>query len=419
MGKDFLSPKQIANRIKAKGLQKLKWYCQMCEKQCRDANGFKCHIQSEAHQRQMAVFSANPKKFTGQFSYQFKRDFVDLLRTRFCNSKVLANRVYNEYISDKSHVHMNGTCWSSLAGFVRTLGREGIAEVEETEKGWYIKYVPRDDERARREEERKKQELSDLDAEQRLLSVLERQRERQAEALAIYAANPTEENLNNIAISDEEYNISFQLKKLNLGEEAVEEANVFEEYDQQDDGDEDIKMQKASRKRSNLDILIDEEERRLERSNKRRKETDQPSQPEPVKLEPPVPVPLPTSVSQIPPPIWLQKNIVVKVMHNTLENGQYYKKKGVVKKIDGTSAVLKMIDSDALLLLDQQYLETVIPQIGGQVRILVGDHAGERAILEKVNIDQFCATLRLKSGGQIVEGVPYENFSKHYSKRSK
>jgi DNA/RNA-binding protein KIN17 len=42
MGKgDFLSPKAIANRIKSKGLQKLRWFCQMCEKQCRDENGFK------------------------------------------------------------------------------------------------------------------------------------------------------------------------------------------------------------------------------------------------------------------------------------------------------------------------------------------------------------------------------------------
>ena len=43
MGKDggFLTPKAIANRIKAKGLQKLRWYCQMCQKQCRDENGFK------------------------------------------------------------------------------------------------------------------------------------------------------------------------------------------------------------------------------------------------------------------------------------------------------------------------------------------------------------------------------------------
>jgi hypothetical protein len=34
---------KIANRIKAKGLQKLRWYCQLCQKQCRDENGFKCH----------------------------------------------------------------------------------------------------------------------------------------------------------------------------------------------------------------------------------------------------------------------------------------------------------------------------------------------------------------------------------------
>lgn len=40
MGKaDFLSPKAIANRIKSKGLQKLRWYCQMCQKQCRDEVG--------------------------------------------------------------------------------------------------------------------------------------------------------------------------------------------------------------------------------------------------------------------------------------------------------------------------------------------------------------------------------------------
>ncbi len=39
MGKEkggFLTPKAIANRIKAKGMQKLRWYCQMCQKQCRD-----------------------------------------------------------------------------------------------------------------------------------------------------------------------------------------------------------------------------------------------------------------------------------------------------------------------------------------------------------------------------------------------
>ena len=46
MGKEkagFLTPKAIANRIKAKGLQKLRWYCQMCQKQCRDEVSLKFH----------------------------------------------------------------------------------------------------------------------------------------------------------------------------------------------------------------------------------------------------------------------------------------------------------------------------------------------------------------------------------------
>ena len=48
MGKaEVGTPKWISNNIKSKGLQKLRWYCQMCEKQCRDENGFKCHTSSK------------------------------------------------------------------------------------------------------------------------------------------------------------------------------------------------------------------------------------------------------------------------------------------------------------------------------------------------------------------------------------
>ncbi|GLT89031.1 hypothetical protein SLE2022_070340 [Rubroshorea leprosula] len=69
MGKnEFLTPKAIANRIKAKGLQKIRWYCQMCQKQCRDENGFKCHCMIESHQRQMQVFGQNPDRIVSGYS---------------------------------------------------------------------------------------------------------------------------------------------------------------------------------------------------------------------------------------------------------------------------------------------------------------------------------------------------------------
>jgi DNA/RNA-binding protein KIN17 len=51
--------------------------------------------------------------------------------------------VYQEYISDKHHLHLNSTKWSCLSGFVQFLGREGLAEIDETEKGWFIKWLDR------------------------------------------------------------------------------------------------------------------------------------------------------------------------------------------------------------------------------------------------------------------------------------
>lgn len=34
----------------------------MCQKQCRDENGFKCHLSSEGHKRQMEIFGQNPER---------------------------------------------------------------------------------------------------------------------------------------------------------------------------------------------------------------------------------------------------------------------------------------------------------------------------------------------------------------------
>jgi len=72
MGKEKSIHKQIGNAIKAKGLQKLRWYCQLCQKQCRDENGFKCHQTSEGHKRQMMLFGHDPDKFVDDFSQQFE-----------------------------------------------------------------------------------------------------------------------------------------------------------------------------------------------------------------------------------------------------------------------------------------------------------------------------------------------------------
>jgi DNA/RNA-binding protein KIN17 len=49
--------------------------------------------------------------------------------------------VYQEYIQDKHHLHMNATRWVTLTEFVKHLGRSGVAHVDETEKGWFIAWI--------------------------------------------------------------------------------------------------------------------------------------------------------------------------------------------------------------------------------------------------------------------------------------
>ncbi|XP_048357451.1 DNA/RNA-binding protein KIN17 [Sphaerodactylus townsendi] len=176
MGKtDFLSPKAIANRIKSKGLQKLRWYCQMCQKQCRDENGFKCHCMSESHQRQLLLASENPQQFMDHFSEEFRNDFLELLRRRFGTKRVHNNIVYNEYISHREHIHMNATQWETLTDFTKWLGREGFCKVDETPKGWYIQYIDRDPETIRRQQEQEKKKKQDLDDEEKSARFIEEQ----------------------------------------------------------------------------------------------------------------------------------------------------------------------------------------------------------------------------------------------------
>ncbi|RKO91199.1 domain of Kin17 curved DNA-binding protein-domain-containing protein, partial [Blyttiomyces helicus] len=164
--------------LQAKGLQKLRWYCQMCEKQCRDENGFKCHCASESHQRQMQLFAETPEKYMSMYSQEFSEDFMKLLSRRYGTRRVHANLVYQEYISDRDHLHMNSTKWDSLSEFVKHLGREGLCEVDETPKGWFMKWIDRSPEALAKQEAILKKERAEKTEEEREQKALAEQIEK-------------------------------------------------------------------------------------------------------------------------------------------------------------------------------------------------------------------------------------------------
>ncbi len=75
-------------------------------------------------------------------------------------------------MANRVHVHMNSTKWTSLTSFLQYLGREGKAVVDQTEKGWFIRWVNRDPEAIARKAAIEKREAGLLDAEERAAKIL-------------------------------------------------------------------------------------------------------------------------------------------------------------------------------------------------------------------------------------------------------
>ena len=130
---------------------------------------------SESHQRQLLLFADNSRKYLDEFSHEFEKDFLILLRRQFGTKRVHANVVYQEYIRDRNHTHMNATRWTSLTGLCKHLSRHGKVVADETEKGWFITYIDRDPETIARAEAVAKKQKMDKDDQERVSDFIEKQ----------------------------------------------------------------------------------------------------------------------------------------------------------------------------------------------------------------------------------------------------
>ena len=118
-------------------------------------------------------------KVINDYSQQFQRDFLQLLRTSHTTKSVQINHFYQQYIADKQHIHMNATRWPSLTEFAKHLGREGICRVEDSEeKGLHIAWIDNSPEALRRQEAIRKKERQDKGDEEREQKLIKEQIER-------------------------------------------------------------------------------------------------------------------------------------------------------------------------------------------------------------------------------------------------
>lgn len=126
----------------------------------------------------MLVVGENAGRHIADFSSQFQHDFVQLLSRRYNTKRVRVNQVYQEFIQDKNHLHMNATRWVTLTEFAKHLGRSGIARVDETEKGWFIAWIDSSPKALAKQEASMKKDRATRDDEQRERTLIAEQIER-------------------------------------------------------------------------------------------------------------------------------------------------------------------------------------------------------------------------------------------------
>ena len=259
---------------------------------------------------------------------------------------------------------MNGTCWTTLSGFVQSLASNGICEIEESERGWYITYIQRDE----KERLRKQRELdlarSNQDVQDRTIKHFEEERERMEKTMDAKRLHFTEAD--DVDISSGPIIPSFALN-------TVKEEPEKEKLDKSVD----------------FNALLGDP-----------KPSDSPERDE----HPQVPqessaIPIDTltnefsySVDEKHNESWLRKGLEVKILNEKLGNGVVFKKKGeIVDLFDEFTAKVKVMNSNMVIKIDQDELQTTTPKVGDCAIVVNGPLVGEHVkMIKLLKEEDFC-----------------------------
>uniref|UniRef100_A0A182UAA4 Kin17_mid domain-containing protein n=1 Tax=Anopheles melas TaxID=34690 RepID=A0A182UAA4_9DIPT len=196
--------------------------------------------------------------------------YLQILRRQFGTKRVAANKVYQEYIADRHHLHMNATKWHSLSDFVKYLGRNGHCVADETDKGWFITYIDRDPETLAMQEKMAKKQKMDKDDAERLAEFIEEQVRR-----GKTEEEPCSSGYSELKRENEEDTIKIELKLGSKQQQSTPSAIISKRpFDTLDDGKKEKKIKAATsdgetKKLSALDELIQEEEQKKEKNNRK------------------------------------------------------------------------------------------------------------------------------------------------------
>lgn len=340
--------------------------------------------------------------------------------------------MHHHYIRARSHTRLNGTRWETLDEFAQYLGKTGKAEVEQTAHGFSVIYRDKDPDLVAKQE--KKLREKQIDQEDQLIqSWIDNHK---SDSNAKEAPAPTEIDLN------EAKNIKFEFKQplkkstnplispttipptTSPSSTTTIESNNKPDLDTSAKKEEEVifisnfssgSSTSSSKSNSNnlqatKPLVVNNKDRDNEVENKKRKASSESETSKYLYDENEM-----KKKRMYRKSSWLQKGIIVKIINKQLGNGKYYKQKGVVEEVlGGGVALIKMIDMNDKLKMDQSQLETVIPNIGGKIMIVNGMYQGSTGILTAINEAKYSVQIKITSGDNEgrVTWEEYEDVSK-------
>ena len=305
----------------------------------------------------------------------------------------------HRYISHKEHIHMNATCWSSLTGLCKYLGKEGKCVVDETEKGWYIQYIDKDPKLLAKQAALDKQQKADLNEEERIRRMIATQVDL-ANKNSTGEVDEEEEGSRNLVRPDGDGKVELKLANFSKAAGPLRPSAktvkpvTFSSNDTFAGATSSTSTGERTKKSmSNIDALIAETERKKASKDK---DEDMYNRKD----------------------YWLAEDIVVKVMNKKVGGGKFYKEKGIVTKvIDDYIGEVRLLSDNTKIRLDQEDLESVVPKVGQKGILLNGRCRGCTAEVLQINESAYNCDVKVLSSSSRLNGkkllaVEYDDISK-------
>lgn len=100
---------------------------------------------------------------------------------------------------------------------------------------------------------------------------------------------------------------------------------------------------------------------------------------------------------------WLAAGLIVRCLNQSLSAGRYAARIGVVQRVveGGWGAELRMVDSQDVIVVDQEECGTTVPKPGAGARVVAGPYAGQRATFAGLSPGGRDAEVELAAGRQV------------------